>query len=1132
MNNRLPYTIERRNGTQFVTFSGIHSTRSARGRLSASRLKALAPSGRNSTLNATAQDAPIPIAYGELPLREHFFAVGSISTDLVLGVAWCFGEIEEISKIYINDEEAPAAVILNHHLGTATQGVDPILAAGITAFSDNMVLSTPEGDIGIAYTVLRIPPGEVDSIRSIRAIVKGRKVYDERIAASPTELYPNYADVALRLTFDGVNEQTDIEDFSDNDLTITCVGDAELTTTQKAFGTASVNFGGAGSVEVTSLPALGTGDFKIAFRIRPTVGSATQVLFDGRPSGTEGLYPTIYINSANKLIFYTDSGDRITGATNVATNTQQHVELSRSSGTTRLFLDGVEQGSSYSDSNDYLSVTDRPVLGVDGSGAGHFTGQIDDLIIDIGNPGETANFTPPTEAYPTAQFESAWQYSDNSALCMADLISNSIFGMGSTVYGATEAADWCDTLIESAARCRIAIALTEPRPVTDYMDLKAEYGECVWFPEGDGIRIKPDRLIGADNPCGLDIVTNGDFSADSDWTKGDGWSISGGNASSDGTQVAVSSLTQSLTTEDGVKYALSVTLSGRSAGAITVEWDGLEVIAENTDGTYTYAFTASGTSNDIEIIADADFVGDIDDVSVKRLYWHAQQVVGDSLRLDGLDQADSPTRVFTRYTNPSTTSAAWPELRTSVSLPGYDVGDIPAIETYLDLRGVHRLAEASNKANSKLQRMVNRLRVSWQTTDEGIVHQLADVLQLDRPTFGVDALVWVESISMVDYGRYQVSGLRYDESHYPNELVLPDDAGTVPVGAIVLNSGMSVPAGWAAYTDADGNFIIGAGDTYSVADTGGADTHAGFSGDTSSVNSHGSSPSYTTFKARRRNAGGIFGAATRFPAAENPATTHDHTYATGTITPDPYRRDTKLIIKTGSPSATFPAQAQVFGLTGLNAAGLARVTSAAGQLIKAATANATAGTASKFVAFTSGATSDAHDHEDTGDVFNDGGDIFTNETLYTHDSGGGSHTHSYNLALSRAIKRRRMALYSGTDDYAVLPGMIVLWSGSLASLPTDWALCDGTGLTPDLTDHFIEIADIGNEETADGDNTISISGFGSSVGHDHQGSSFTSTERRAEYNHSNTLFHAHSVSDSGSWTPPYYALAAIMFAPS
>jgi microcystin-dependent protein len=35
------------------------------------------------------------------------------------------------------------------------------------------------------------------------------------------------------------------------------------------------------------------------------------------------------------------------------------------------------------------------------------------------------------------------------------------------------------------------------------------------------------------------------------------------------------------------------------------------------------------------------------------------------------------------------------------------------------------------------------------------------------------------------------------------------------------------------------------------------------------------------------------------------------------------------------------------------------------------------------------------------------------------------------------------------------PGGIIMWSGSVGSIPTGWALCDGTGGTPNLRDKFV-----------------------------------------------------------------------------
>lgn len=43
---------------------------------------------------------------------------------------------------------------------------------------------------------------------------------------------------------------------------------------------------------------------------------------------------------------------------------------------------------------------------------------------------------------------------------------------------------------------------------------------------------------------------------------------------------------------------------------------------------------------------------------------------------------------------------------------------------------------------------------------------------------------------------------------------------------------------------------------------------------------------------------------------------------------------------------------------------------------------------------------------------------------------------------------------TGTGNF-IQTGMIVMWSGTIANIPTGWVLCDGTNSTPDLRDKFI-----------------------------------------------------------------------------
>lgn len=64
-----------------------------------------------------------------------------------------------------------------------------------------------------------------------------------------------------------------------------------------------------------------------------------------------------------------------------------------------------------------------------------------------------------------------------------------------------------------------------------------------------------------------------------------------------------------------------------------------------------------------------------------------------------------------------------------------------------------------------------------------------------------------------------------------------------------------------------------------------------------------------------------------------------------------------------------------------------------------------------------------------------------------------------------------------TGDFSkMLPtGIIVLWFGSIGSIPEGWTLCDGTAGTPDLRNNFVVGA---------GD-TFAVDDTGGSSNHDH-----------------------------------------------
>jgi hypothetical protein len=139
-----------------------------------------------------------------------------------------------------------------------------------------------------------------------------------------------------------------------------------------------------------------------------------------------------------------------------------------------------------------------------------------------------------------------------------------------------------------------------------------------------------------------ELVTNGTFDTDSDWTKPTGWSIGGGVASYDGSGVQYNKLYQILSgLVIGKVHAITFTVSGLSGdGSINFGFgnDGGSGFVNpqqtyNSDGTYTRYMTASITNH--SIIVQCNNAGQtvtVDNVSVKALPGYVAIAPSDSAR--------------------------------------------------------------------------------------------------------------------------------------------------------------------------------------------------------------------------------------------------------------------------------------------------------------------------------------------------------------------------------------------------------------------------------------------------------------------------------------------------------------------
>lgn len=201
-------------------------------------------------------------------------------------------------------------------------------------------------------------------------------------------------------------EGTTIVDSSPSPKTLTAVGGAAPSSTQKKFGDKSIELDGDALVRVASNSQLQLGadnftleswvyltgrgiGFGAYFDFRTANVSQVNVLLShlGTTSGGTSATLKLFVNG-NVVIL---GGD-------IPLTTWTHIALCRASGNTRLFIDGTQSGSTYSDSNNYVS--DLVRVGGNVVENAFIDGFLDEVRITKGVARYTSNFTPPTAPFP------------------------------------------------------------------------------------------------------------------------------------------------------------------------------------------------------------------------------------------------------------------------------------------------------------------------------------------------------------------------------------------------------------------------------------------------------------------------------------------------------------------------------------------------------------------------------------------------------------------------------------------------------------------------------------------------------------------------------------------------------------
>jgi hypothetical protein len=177
---------------------------------------------------------------------------------------------------------------------------------------------------------------------------------------------------------------------------------------------------------------LGTGDFALEMWIFTGV-SQSATLYDGRRGSASDVTP--HIDLSSNVVRYLVAGTaRITGSSTLSLNSWHHISVERASGSTKLYVNGVQEGSTYSDSNSYVAKLNRPMIGAADGYNSVFDGYISNVRLCKGHTVYGAAFTPPTSEL-TAHTESVLLCCQDSDDPLQEATGKEMLGQGGTYSG-------------------------------------------------------------------------------------------------------------------------------------------------------------------------------------------------------------------------------------------------------------------------------------------------------------------------------------------------------------------------------------------------------------------------------------------------------------------------------------------------------------------------------------------------------------------------------------------------------------------------------------------------------------------------------------------------------------------------
>jgi hypothetical protein len=289
------------------------------------------------------------------------------------------------------------------------------VAANDLLLSVNGVVQTPTTDYTVSASSVTFtdsyPSGSSVNVRYLVTATSSSFVDLANIVLTGTttgDAY--YPQVAALLHFDGTNGSTTITDNSKNNLAVTSVNGAAISTAQSKFGGASVLFDGTN--DYVSIPdnedlEPSTNNLTWEMWIKTTSSVQYATLYCRSPSSFGSGMWSLMINHASSTTgdialyvanYSTGAPLLLTTGVSIRDDVWHHIAIVRNGSAWICYVDGTSRATgTYSGGIGNISAV--TIIGADGFYGRYYSGYIDEFRITNGYARYTGAFTPPTAAF-------------------------------------------------------------------------------------------------------------------------------------------------------------------------------------------------------------------------------------------------------------------------------------------------------------------------------------------------------------------------------------------------------------------------------------------------------------------------------------------------------------------------------------------------------------------------------------------------------------------------------------------------------------------------------------------------------------------------------------------------------------